>query len=94
MIPVLKASEIVPLFDFVAVEPAERVQDVPEGLHLPDVAQDNTPVEGTIIAAGPEVKYVKAGMRVLYGRYAGSDVEIGGKTFTVMLESECKAELR
>ena len=72
------------------------------GIHLPDSAKKETR-RGTVVSAGPGVRNkagdalvpmtVKAGDEVLYGRYAGSDIEFEGEKYIIMRESEVLARL-
>lgn len=73
-----------PLGDRVIVEPLERDQMTPGGLYLPETAKEK-PQEGTVIAVGPgqwdkdgehrTTPDVKAGDRVLFTRYAGTEFQ-------------------
>lgn len=91
---IVDATIVEPFFDFAVVEPHERIQDVPEGLHLPDQAKDTTPIEGTVISCGPECRTLREGMRILYGRYAGHEFEIGGRQLLMLRERDTLGLLR
>jgi len=85
-----------PLADRVVVKPAEAEEKTKGGIILPDTAKEK-PVEGTIVAAGPGknsdsgelIKMtIKVGDKVLYGKYSGTEVTIGGEEFLIMRESD------
>ncbi|HLG31682.1 MAG TPA: co-chaperone GroES [Ignavibacteriaceae bacterium] len=85
-----------PLADRVVVKPAEAEEKTKGGIILPDTAKEK-PVEGTIVAAGPGknsdtgelIKMtVKVGDKVLYGKYSGTEVSIGGEEYLIMRESD------
>jgi len=85
-----------PLADWVVVKPAEAEEKTKGGIILPDTAKEK-PVEGTIVAAGPGknsdsgelIKMtIKVGDKVLYGKYSGTEVTIGGEEFLIMRESD------
>ena len=85
-----------PLDDRVVVKPAEAEEKTKGGIILPDTAKEK-PVEGTIVAAGPGknsdsgelIKMtIKVGDKVLYGKYSGTEVTIGGEEFLIMRESD------
>jgi len=85
-----------PLADRVVVKPAEAEEKTKGGIILPDTAKEK-PVEGTIVATGPGknsdtgelIKMtVKVGDKVLYGKYSGTEVSIGGEEYLIMRESD------
>jgi len=85
-----------PLADRVVVKPAEAEEKTKGGIILPDTAKEK-PVEGTIVAAGPGKNsdtgelikmIVKVGDKVLYGKYSGTEVSIGGEEYLIMRESD------
>jgi len=90
-----------PLADRVVVESAAADDVSKGGIILPDTAQEK-PQQGTIVAVGPgkvsdagaTIKMsVKVGDKVLYGKYSGTDVEIEGKEYMIMRESDILAIL-
>ncbi len=90
-----------PLADRVVVEPIEREEVTASGIYVPETAKEK-PQEGTVIAAGPgrrdeEGKYipmdVKVGDRVLYAKYAGTEVKLGDKKYLILKESDILAIL-
>ncbi len=85
-----------PLHDRVIVKRVESETTSPGGIVLPDSATEK-PVQGEVIAAGNgriltsgEVRPldVKAGDKVLFGKYAGSEVKVGGEEYLVMKEED------
>jgi chaperonin GroES len=91
------ATNIKPLHDRVIIRRIEdNVNQTAGGLFIPDTAKDK-PQEGEVIAVG-EGKYkedgtrqtldVKAGDRVLFGKYSGSEIKLDGEEFIIMREDE------
>ncbi len=80
-----------PLHDRVIVKPAPAEEKTSGGIIIPDTAQEK-PMRGTVIAAGPgktdEPMTVKEGDNVLYGKYAGQDIEVDGDKLLIMRESD------
>jgi chaperonin GroES len=90
-----------PLHDRIVVERQEEKEQKKGGIIIPDSAKEK-PQEGRVIAVGngkvnDEGKRlaldVKAGDRVLFGKYAGSDVTIDGKEYLIMREEDLLAIL-
>lgn len=90
------ATNIRPLHDRVIVRRIEEGEQIRGGIIIPDTAKEK-PQEGEVVAAG-EGKYkedgtrqaldVKAGDRVLFGKYSGSEIKIDGEEFLIMREDE------
>lgn len=80
-----------PIADRVLVEPAAAEEKTAGGIIIPDTAQEK-PQKGKIVAVGngkpDEPMTVKAGDTVLYGKYAGTEVNIEGKDYLIMRESD------
>jgi len=85
-----------PLHDRVLVRRLEEETRTPGGIIIPDTAKEK-PMEGEIIAAGPGVRGddgklhpldVKAGDRVLFGKWSGTEVKIDGEELMIMKESD------
>ena len=91
--------KIRPLHDRVIVKRNEGEQKTKGGLIIPDTAKEK-PIEGTILAVGNgkiledgsvRKLEVKEGDRVLFGKYAGTDVTVAGKDYKIMRENEILA---
>ena len=87
---------IKPLGDRIVVKPMEAEEKTKGGIILPDTVKEK-PVEGTIVAAGPGRKSddgkivemeVKVGEKILYGKYSGTEITIGGEEYLIMRESD------
>ncbi len=85
-----------PLHDRVAVEAIEQEEKTQGGIIIPDTAKEK-PMKGKIVAVGKGTKNdkgditpldVKVGDVVLYGKWAGTEVEINGKKLMIMKESD------
>ena len=90
-----------PLGDKVIVESLEARDKTKGGIILPDTAKEK-PQEGKVIAVGtgktlPSGKvvppHVKAGDKILFGKYSGSEVQVDGKDFLIMNEDDILAIL-
>ncbi len=83
-----------PLADRVLVEPAAAEQKTAGGIIIPDTAKEK-PQKGTIVAVGngkkDEPLTVKVGDLVLYGKYAGTEINVDGKDYLIMRESDILA---
>ncbi len=86
--------KIRPLADRVLVEAAPAEQKTAGGIIIPDTAKEK-PQKGTVIAVGAgkkdEPMTVKAGDHVLYGKYAGTEINYEGKDYLIMKESDILA---
>ncbi|TXC78861.1 co-chaperone GroES [Luteibaculum oceani] len=80
-----------PLSDRVLVEPAVAEEKTAGGIIIPDTAKEK-PQKGKIVAVGNGKKdepiTVKVGDSVLYGKYAGTEINIEGKDYLIMRESD------
>jgi len=84
-----------PLGDRVVVKPEAAEEKTISGLYIPDTAKEK-PQRGTVVSAGPGrvengnliAMTVKAGDKVLYGKYAGSEITIDGEELMIMRESD------
>ncbi len=83
-----------PLADRVLVEPAAAEQKTAGGIIIPDTAKEK-PQKGTVVAIGTGKKdeplTVKVGDQVLYGKYSGTEINIEGKDYLIMRESDILA---
>ena len=88
------AVNIKPLADRVLVEPAPAEQKTSGGIIIPDTAKEK-PQRGKVIAVGngkkDEPMTVKAGDSVLYGKYAGTEIQYEGTDYLIMKESDILA---
>ena len=79
---------IKPLADRVLVQPSEAVSKTASGLIIPDTAKEK-PQKGTVVAVGTGTKdeemQVKIGDVVLYGKYAGTELELDGEKFLISI---------
>ena len=83
-----------PLADRVLVKPVEAEEKTASGIIIPDSAKEK-PLKGEIIAAGKGTKdeemVLKPGDRVLYGKYAGTEIELEGEKYLIMRQSDVLA---
>ena len=83
-----------PLADRVLVKPAKKKKKTVSGIIIPDSAKEK-PLKGDVIAVGNGTKdeemVVKEGDKVLYGKYAGTEIEIDGEKYLIMRQSDILA---
>lgn len=88
--------KIQPLADRVLIEPAAAETKTVGGIIIPDTAKEK-PLQGTVIAVGGGTKdeemVLKAGDQVLYGKYAGTELEHEGQKYLIMRQSDVVAVL-
>ncbi|CAK0776148.1 cochaperonin GroES [uncultured Gammaproteobacteria bacterium] len=85
-----------PLHDRVVVQRLEAEQKSKGGIIIPDTAKEK-PQEGKVLAVGPGARDesgkiqaldVKAGDRILFGKWSGTEVKLDGEDFIIMKESD------
>ena len=80
-----------PLADRILIEPTAAETTTASGIIIPDTAKEK-PQEGIVVAAGPgkvdEPTTVTVGDKVLYGKYAGSELKLDGKDYLIVKESD------
>jgi len=85
---------IKPLADRVLIEPQAAEVKTASGIYIPDTAQEK-PQKGTVIAIGNGTKdeemVVKTGDTVLYGKYAGTELNLDGTKYLIMRQSDILA---
>jgi len=96
-----KSLNLRPLDDRVVVEPCEAEETTAGGIVLPDTAKEK-PQRGTVLAVGSG-KLLDSGERgslsvavgdeVIYGKYAGADIEVDGKEVKILRETDVLAKV-
>ena len=90
-----------PLDDRIVVEPMEAEEKTKGGIVLPDTAKEK-PQKGKVISVGPGrvtdegkriAPSVKKGDTVVYAKYGGSEIEIDGKEYMILRESDILAKI-
>jgi chaperonin GroES len=85
-----------PLHDRVVVRRVDSEEKTAGGIIIPDTAKEK-PQEGEVVAVGPGARDeagklvpldVKAGDRILFGKWSGTEVKIDGEDFLIMKESD------
>ena len=96
------ATQIRPLADRVVVKPIEETEQMQGGLYIPDTAKEK-PQQGEVVAVGPGrvgddgeriEPELKAGDRVLYGKYSGTEVTVGNEEVLILRETDVLAVLQ
>lgn len=92
-------TAVKPLADRVVVRALEETEQMRGGLYIPDTAKEK-PQQGEVVAVGPG-KFdekgsrvpmdVKAGDKVLYGKYSGTEVTVEGEQLLILRESDVLA---
>ncbi len=89
-------STVRPLEDRILIKPTEPETKTSSGLFLPETAKER-PMQGTVVSVGPGLLLdngerapvnVKKGDTVVYGKYAGTEIEIKNTKHVIMRESE------
>lgn len=92
--------KIRPLHDRVVVRRADEETTTPGGIVIPDSASKEKPIEGEVIAIGPgkttddgkvQAMALKVGDKVLFGKYAGTEIKLNDEELTVMREDDILA---
>ena len=85
-----------PLHDRVVVRRLTAEEKTAGGIIIPDTAQEK-PMEGEVVAVGPGARNeqgqlvamdVKAGDKILFGKWSGTEVKLGGEELLIMKESD------
>lgn len=93
------AVNIKPLADRVVVKPLDDAQETKGGLYIPDTAKEK-PQQGEIMAVGPGRvsddgaridMELSTGDKVLYGKYSGTEVTVGGEEYLILRETDVLA---
>lgn len=89
-------TKIQPLADRVLIKPVAAEEKTVGGIIIPDSAKEK-PLRGEVIAAGKGTKdeemVLKTGDQVLYGKYAGTELEFEGEKYLIMRQSDVLAVL-
>jgi chaperonin GroES len=97
----LSVSTVKPLGDRIFVKVSESEERTAGGILLPDTAKEK-PQVGEIVAVGPgkrnddgsyQALEVKIGDKVLYSKYAGTDIKLGGEEYVLLSEKDILASL-
>src|ERR1700755_3241803 len=88
--------KIRPLYDRIVVRRVEEKENMQGGLYIPDSAKEK-PQEGEVVAVGQGKRLgegktvaldVKAGDRILFGKYSGNEIKVDGEELLIMREDE------
>ena len=97
----MKDIKLKPLDERVVVEPVEAEEKTAGGIVLPDTAKEK-PQRGTVLAVGPgklleggdrSALSVAVGDEVIYGKYAGTDIDLDGREVKILRESDILAKV-
>lgn len=90
-------TNIQPLLDRVVIRPTAAEEKTVGGIIIPDTAQEK-PLRGEVIAVGKGTKdenmILQQGDQVLYGKFAGTEVELDNTKFIIMRQSDVLAILK
>jgi chaperonin GroES len=85
-----------PLYDRIVVKRVEEKETIQGGIIIPDSAKEK-PQEGEVVAVGQGKRLdsgkvvaldVKAGDRILFGKYSGNEIKLDGEEYVIMREDE------
>ena len=86
-----------PLADRVLIRPVAAETKTSAGIIIPDSAKEK-PLQGEVLAVGEGTKdesmILKAGDQVLYGKYAGTELELDGEKYLIMRQSDVLAIIK
>ena len=95
------ATQIQPMADRVVIRPTEQEETTKSGIYLPDTAKEK-PQEGEVVSAGPG-RYLnngkrlemelKAGDKVIYSKYAGTEINVEDEELLVMSSNDILAKI-
>ena len=89
-------AKIQPLADRVLVQPAAAEEKTIGGIIIPDSAKEK-PLRGTVLAVGNGTKdepmILHEGYQVLYGKYAGTELEFDGENYLIIKQSDVLAKI-
>jgi len=83
-------AKLKPLGDKLVIERLEAVSKTAGGIMIPDTAKEK-PEQGKVVAVGKDVKEVKQGDNVLFGKYATTEVKVDGKEYLLVKEEDILA---
>ena len=78
---------IEPLGKMVLLELEEAAEKTDSGFLLPEAAREKMNV-GLVAGVGPDAEHVKAGDRVLFGKWSGTEIKLDGEDLLIMKESD------
>lgn len=85
-----------PLHDRIAIKPIQQEEKTQGGIIIPDTAKEK-PMQGEVVAIGTGVRdnngtvqllEIKVGDKILYGKWAGTEVKVDGQDLIIMKESD------
>ena len=88
--------KVTPLMDRILVKRIESLEKTAGGIYIPEAAKEK-PAEGRVVAAGEGkiaddgkrvAMTIKEGHRVLFGKYAGTEIKIGGEEHLILREDD------
>ena len=82
-----------PLGEMVLIELEKAAEKTASGLMLPEAARAKMNV-GTVVAAGPDSENVKAGDKVVYKKYAGTEITWGETDFLLLKSEDLQAKVK
>ncbi|MBI2404912.1 co-chaperone GroES [Candidatus Gottesmanbacteria bacterium] len=95
----MKKVNVTPLFDNVLIKPLQAEEKLPSGIVLPDTAKEKPQIgqvmaigSGTTNVKGKKVKMaVKVGQKVMYKKWGGNEVKVGGEEWMIVEQKDILA---
>ena len=97
----MTVNQLSPMSDRVVIRPTEEAKVTPGGIILPDTVQER-PQEGEVVAAGPGRRIesgklldmdLKTGDKVIYSKYAGTEITVDGEDMLIMAAGDVLAKI-
>ena len=82
---------IKPLGERVLIKQTKQEETTKSGIVLPDTASKERPIIGEVAAVGADIKDIKVGDKVIYEKYAGTEVKVDGEEYTILRQSDILA---
>ncbi len=92
--------KIVPLYDYILIEPLKKEEKTKTGILLPETAEKEKPEQGKVIAVGPGKRLesgqlaplsVKKGQTVLFTKYGPNEIKVDDKEYLIAREDDILA---
>jgi chaperonin GroES len=90
----MKKIKVMPLGDNVLIKPEKSGEKTETGIYLPETAAEEQPQEGRVIEVGEskDIK-VKKNQKVIFKKYSGNEIEIGGEEYLIIKNEDILAIL-
>lgn len=84
---------IKPIKELIVVQPDQELEKTKSGIYIPEQAKEKQQ-KGTVISVGGQVREIKPGDKILFGKYSGSEVEVNGVLYLIFREDDVLGVLK